>query len=158
MGSVWTHGRYRTALKMAKSAQVVSILSLCHSLCLQSACFLGAVVVHSTCTLDRLCCAVCHSHSSEHLLPLPATQELKAWHNKTNLAIDFSNFLATWYSYSNVGHGTGVTRSQPSNSELAEDPSFVAERIMLRITERHNHQKRMERWREYGAGPSAYPI
>ncbi len=32
------------------------------------------------------------------------------------LATYFLNLLATWYSYSRVGHGTGVTRSQPSNS------------------------------------------
>ena len=32
------------------------------------------------------------------------------------LATYFLNLLATWYSYSKVGHGTGVTRSQPSSS------------------------------------------
>ncbi len=32
------------------------------------------------------------------------------------LATYLLNLLATWYSYSKVGHGTGATRSQPSNS------------------------------------------
>jgi hypothetical protein len=35
------------------------------------------------------------------------------------LATYFLNLLATWYSYSKVGHGTEVTKSQLSNSETA---------------------------------------
>jgi len=35
------------------------------------------------------------------------------------VATYFLNLLATWYSYPKVGHGTGVTKSQLSNSETA---------------------------------------
>jgi len=35
------------------------------------------------------------------------------------LATYFLNLLATWYSYCEVGHGTGVTKGQLSNSETA---------------------------------------
>jgi cellulose synthase/poly-beta-1,6-N-acetylglucosamine synthase-like glycosyltransferase len=35
------------------------------------------------------------------------------------LATYFLNLLATWYSYSKVGHGTGMTKSQTSNDWAA---------------------------------------